>query len=110
MKAQKPYKSFKDYKEMLNLFESKITDIICVNPAYYLEFATVKQLLHKLSSEALRDKLWTGLEKVKKKYNDMYNQQNYIKTLTDLLNITRINIDEELGQIRSPRGMGGNSA
>ena len=29
----------------------------------------------------------------------MYNQQNYIKTLTELLNIARIKIDEELDTI-----------
>ena len=77
MKAHKPCQNFKDDKDMLNLFEDKVTDILSVNPAYHLEFATAKQLLHKLSSETLRDKLQTGLEKVKKKYNHMYNQQNY---------------------------------
>ena len=95
MKAHIPCRNFKDDKDILDLFEDKITDILSVNPAYHLEFATAKQLLHKLSSETLRDKLWTRLEKGKKKYNDMYNQQNYIHTLTDLLELARLKIDEE---------------
>ena len=63
---------------MLNLFENKFVEIMSINPAYHLDFMTVKQLLHKLSSETIRDKLRNGLEKVKKKFKDIYNQQNYI--------------------------------
>ena len=36
---------------------------------------------------------------MKNKYKDIYNQQNYIQTLSDLLNITRIKIDEEFDTI-----------
>ena len=42
MKAHKPCRNFKDDKDMLNIFEDKITDILRVNPAYHLEFATAK--------------------------------------------------------------------
>ena len=84
---------------MLNLFDNEIVDILSINPAYLLDFATVKQLLHKFSSETIQDKLRNGLEKVKKKYKYIYNQQNYIQTLSDLLNIARIKIDEELDTI-----------
>ena len=99
MKAHRPCRNFSDDKAMLNLFENKMTDILSVNPAYHLEFTTVKQLLHKLSSETLQDNLQTRLEKVKKKHNDMYNQQNYIQTLTELLEFTRLKIDEEVDTI-----------
>ena len=78
MKAQRSCRNFQDDKIMLNLFENKVVDLLSINPAYHLDFATVKQLLHKLSSETIRDKLRNGLEKVKKKYKDIYNQQNYI--------------------------------
>ena len=99
MKAQRGCRNFQDDKKLLNLFENKLVDIISVNPTYHLDFATVKQLLHKLSSETIRDKLQNGLEKVKKKYKDIYNQQNYIQTFSDLLNIARIKTDEELDTI-----------
>ena len=99
MKAQRDSRNFQDDKRMLNLFNDKIVDILSINSAYHVDFATVKQLLYKLSSATIRDKLWNGLDKVKKKYKDIYNQQNYIQTLSDLLNIARIKIDEELDTI-----------
>ena len=69
MKAQRDCKNFQDDKMLLNLFNDKIVDILSINSAYYVEFATVKQLLYKLSLETIRDQLRYGLEKVKKKYN-----------------------------------------
>ena len=99
MKAQKACGNFQDDKKLLNLYDDKIVEILSINPAYHLDFAIVKQLLNKLSSETIRDKLQNRLEKVKKKYKDMYNQQNYIQTLSDILNIARLKIDEELDTI-----------
>ena len=73
-----------------------MVDILGINVAYHIDFPTVKQLLYKLSSLTIRDKLRHGLDKVKAKYKDIYNTQNYIQTFRELLNIDRITIDEDL--------------
>ena len=84
---------------MLNLFDNQLVDILGINSAYHIDFSRVKQLIYKLSSVTIWDKLRNGLDKVKHKYRDIYNQQNYIQTLRELLNIARIKIDEELDTI-----------
>ena len=74
-------------------------DILGINAAYHIDFPTVKQLLYKLLYVKIRDKLQHGLDKVKAKYRDIYNTQNYVQTFRELLNIARIKIDEELDTI-----------
>ena len=58
--------------------------------------STVKQLLHKLSSETIKNQLRASLESVKKEKNDLYNTDNYLVTLRQLLNMARSYVDEEL--------------
>ena len=53
MKAKRDCKNFQDDKKLLNLIDDKIVDLLSINPAYHLDFATVKQLLYKLSSETI---------------------------------------------------------
>ena len=67
MKVQRGCRNFQDYKKLLNLFENKLVDIISINPTYHLDFATVKQLLHKLSSETIGDKLRMNWKKLKRR-------------------------------------------
>ena len=74
-------------------------DILGIKSAYHIDIPTVNQLLYMLSYVTIQDKLQNGLDKVKHKYRDIYNQQNYIQTLRELLNIARIKIDEELDTI-----------
>ena len=74
-------------------------DILGINGAYYMDFPTAKQLLYKLSSPTIRDRLCNGLDTVKAKYNDIHHTQNYVQTFKELLNITRVKIDEELNTI-----------
>ena len=99
MKAQKASATFYDDKKLLNLFDNKIVDILGINAAYHIHFPTVKQLLYKLSSPTILDKLCNGLDTIKAKYNDIHHTQNYVQTLKELLNITRVKIDEELDTI-----------
>ena len=70
-----------------------------INRAYHIDFPTVKQLLYKLSSATIRDRLRYGLDEVKANDDDNYNINNYLQTLRDLLNIARIQVDEELDTI-----------
>ena len=53
MKVQRDSRNFQKDKRMLNLFDDKIVDILSINSAYHIDFATVKQLLYKLSSEII---------------------------------------------------------
>ena len=99
MKAQRESRNFHEDKKLLNLYDNKLVDILGINAAYHIDFPTVKQLLYKLSSMTIRDKLCHGLDTVKAKYKDIYNTQNYVQTFRELLNITRIKIDEELDSI-----------
>ena len=70
-----------------------------INRAYHIDFPTVKQLLYKLSSATIRDCLRHELDEVKAKDDDIYNTNNYFQTLRQLLNIARIQVDEELDTI-----------
>ena len=99
MKATKPARNFKEDKKLLNIFDSKLVEIVWINRAYHIDFPTVKQLLYKLSSATMRDRLRRGLDEVKAKDDDIYNTNNYFQTLRQLLNIARIQVDEELDTI-----------
>ena len=84
---------------MLNLFDNKLVEIMGIIRAYHIDSPTVKQLLYKLSSATIRDHLRHGLDEVKAKDDDIYNTNNYFQTLRQLLNIARIQVDEELDTI-----------
>ena len=99
MKAAEPARTFKEDKALLNLFNNKLVEIVGINRAYHINFPTVKQLIYKLSSATIRDRLRYGLDEVKANDDDIYNTNNYFQTLRDLLNIARIQVDEELDTI-----------
>ena len=99
MKAQKSSANFHEDKKLLNIFYNKLLGILGINEAYHIDFPTVKQLLYKLSSMTICEKLRHVLDTVKAKYKDIYNTQNYVQTFRELLNIARIKIDEELDTI-----------
>ena len=67
MKAQKASTNFYVDKKLLNLFDNKLVDILGINPAYHIDFPTVKQLLYKPSSHSIHDKLCNRLDTVKAK-------------------------------------------
>ena len=96
MKAAEPARNFNEDKTLLNLFDNKLVEIVGINRAYHIDFPTEKQLLDKLS---IRDRLRHGLDEVKAKDDDIYNTNNYLQTLRQLLNIARIQVDEELDTI-----------
>ena len=78
MKVQRESRNINEDKKLQNLLDNKLVDILGINAAYHKDFPTVKQLLYKLSSMKIRDKWWHGLDKVKAKYMDIYNIQNYV--------------------------------
>ena len=67
-----------------------------INNSYQVNFSTVKQLIHKLSSETIKIQLRASLEDVKKEKKDLYNTDNYLITLRQLLNMARSYVDEWL--------------
>ena len=79
--------------------DNKLVEIVGINRAYHIDFPTIKQLLYKLSSATIRDRLRYGLDEVKAKDDDIYNTNNYFQMLTELLNIARIQVGEELDTI-----------
>ena len=99
IKVAEPAINFKEAKKLFNLFDNKLVEIVGINRAYHIDFPTVKQLLYKLSSATIRDCLRYGLDEVKAKDDDIYNKNNYFQTLRQLLNIARIQVDEELDTI-----------
>ena len=99
MKAAEPARNFKEDKALLNLFDNKLIEFVGINREYHIDFPTVKQLIYKLSSATIRDHLRCGLDEVKANNDDIYNTNNYFQTLRDLLNIARIQVDEELDTI-----------
>ena len=99
MKAETPALNFWEDKELLNIFDNKLVEIVGINAAYHIDFPTVKQLLYKLYSAKIQEHLRCRLNDVKAKDDYIYNTNNYLQTFRDLLNITRIQIDEELDTI-----------
>ena len=89
MKSAKLSRNFGEYKELLNTFYTKLAEIMRIINAYHIDFPTVKQLIHKLSSATIKDRLRSGLEDVKTQDNDIYNTNNYLLTLRQLLNVAR---------------------
>ena len=83
----------------MNLFDNKLVYILRINGAYYMDFPTAKQLVYKLSSPTLCDKLCIGLDTIKVKHREVHHTQNYIQTFKELLNVVRIKIDKELDTI-----------
>ena len=96
MKSAKLSRSYRDDKELISMFDKKLIQIMSIDSSYHIDFSTVKQLIHKLSSDTIKDQLRNGLEDVKLKDRDCYNTNNYLLTLRQLLNIARSHVDEEL--------------
>ena len=44
-----------------------------INNSYHINFSVVKQLIHKLSSETIKNQLRATLEEVKIEERDLYN-------------------------------------
>ena len=88
MKSASLSKGYRDNKELISMYDKKLIEIMSINSSYHIEFSTVKQLIHKLSSDTIKDRLRAGLEDVKTNYRDHYNTNNYLLTLRQLLNIT----------------------
>ena len=78
------------------MFHRKLIQITSIDSSYHIDFSTIKQLIHKLSSYTIKYRLRNGLEDVKQKDGDRYNTNNYLLTLRQVLNITRSHVDEEL--------------
>ena len=57
MKSARPSKGYKGDKELINLYDRKIIEIMSINNSYQVNFSTVKQLLHKLSPEIIKNQL-----------------------------------------------------
>ena len=99
LKAHKSSRDFHEDKNLLNIFDNQLVEILGINTVYHIEFPIVKQLLYKISSAKMWDRLRCGLDTVKAKKKDIYNTNNHIITFRDLLKIVRIQIDEELDTI-----------
>ena len=103
MKSASLSKGYRDDKELISMFDKKLIKIMSINSSYHIEFSTIKQLIHKLSSDTLKDQLRSGLEDVKTKDKDLYNTNNYLLTLKQLLNIARTQVDKELDNSQANR-------
>ena len=96
MKAAKLSRSYRDDKELISMFDRKLIQIISIDSSFHVDFSTLKVLIHKLSSNTIKDRQKDGLEDVKQRDKDYCNTNNYLLTLRKLLNIARSHVDEEL--------------
>ena len=78
------------------MFDRKLIQITSIDNSFHIDFSTVKILIHKLSSNTIKDRLKSGLEGVKRRDNFRYNTNNYLLTLRQPLNIARSHVEEEL--------------
>merc|ERR1712240_460387 len=51
MKSDNLYRGYREDKELINMYDKKLIEIMSINSSYQIEFSTVKQLIHKLSQE-----------------------------------------------------------
>ena len=96
MKLARLSKGYRGDKELINYYDRKIIEIMSIDNLYQVNFSTVKQLIHKLSSETIKNQLRASLEDVKKEKKDLFNTDNYLITLRQLLNMARSYVDEWL--------------
>ena len=68
---------------------SNLVEITAINTAYHIVFPTVEQLIHKLLDATIKHCLRNGLEDVKTLENDVYNTNNYLLILRQLLNVAK---------------------
>ena len=54
MKSARLSKGYRGDKELINFYDKKIIEIMSINNSYHVNFSTVKQLIHKLSSETIK--------------------------------------------------------
>ena len=96
MKAAKLSRTYRDDKDLICMFDGKLIQITSIDNSFHVNFSTMKVIIHKLSSNTIKDRLKSGLEDVKRRDKDRYNTNNYLLTLRQLLNIARSHVDEEL--------------
>ena len=96
MKAAELSRTYRDDKKLISMFDRKLIKITSMDNSFHVDFSTVMILIHKLSSNTIKDRLKSGLEGVKRRDNDCFNTNNYLLTLRQLLNVTRSHVDEEL--------------
>merc|ERR1712239_28353 len=70
MKAAKLSRSSRDDKELISMFDRKLIQITSIDSSFHVDFSTVKVLIHKLSSNTIKDGLKSGLEDVKQRDKD----------------------------------------
>ena len=80
MKSAIISKGYRGDKELINYYDRKIIEIMSINNSYQVNFSIVKQLIHKLSSETIKNQLRASLEDVKKEKKDHFNTDNYLIT------------------------------
>ena len=95
-KSARLCRGYRDDKALINMYDKKLIEIMNINSSHQINCSTVKQLLHKLSSETIKHQLISSLEDVKKEKNDLYNTNNYLVPLRQLINMARSYVDEEL--------------
>ena len=75
MRAARLSKGYRGDKELINFYDKKIIEIMSINNSYHINFSTVKQLIHKLSSETIKNQLRASLEDVKKEKKYLLNTE-----------------------------------
>ena len=66
MRAARLSKGYRGDKKLINSYDKKIIEIMSINNSYHINFSVVKQLIHKLSSETIKNQLRASLEEIKK--------------------------------------------
>ena len=67
MKSAILSKGYRGDKELINFYDKKIIEIMSINNSYYINFSTVKLLIHKLSSETKKKSAKSQLRGCQKK-------------------------------------------
>ena len=71
MKSSRPSKGYRGDKELINLYDRKIIEIMSINNSYQVNFSIVRPLIYKLSSETIKNQLRASSKNGKKKNKDL---------------------------------------
>ena len=77
-----PYcRNYSHDMKMINYAKSAVTRMLQLNNAFHMDHGTSKQIISKLSTVTLRDKLHDKLNELQYAEDDTHGVNNYIKAL-----------------------------
>ena len=96
MKSYQRSRSYLNDKNLLNIYDKNLRQILSVNGAYMINYPMVRLLLNKLSAQDIKADMRKSLNKVRIRNDDSENTHNSIQVFKKLIAVARKHIDNKL--------------